>query len=115
VGQEAIVDLPLALQGGDDEPAERDEGYDRPEDEEFPALIHTSSPQWAERCGVNDFGLALVEIHRKPMPRMRLKLETFASLTLLALLLAGCDRCGDPVHINVPGEPKSCYETGPQK
>jgi hypothetical protein len=46
---------------------------------------------------------------------MRLKLGTFASLALLALLLAGCDRCGDPVHINVPGEPKSCYETGPQK
>jgi hypothetical protein len=46
---------------------------------------------------------------------MRLKLGTFAGLTLLAVLLAGCVRCGDPVHINIPGEPKSCYETAPQK
>jgi hypothetical protein len=46
---------------------------------------------------------------------MRLKLRTFTGLTLLALLLAGCDRCGDPVQLNVPGAPKSCYEQTQQK
>jgi hypothetical protein len=46
---------------------------------------------------------------------MRLKSGTFAGLALIALVLAGCDRCGDPVRINIPGEPKSCYETAPQK
>jgi hypothetical protein len=44
---------------------------------------------------------------------MRLKIGTFAALT--QLLLAGCDRCGDPVQFNVPGAPKSCYEQMPQK
>jgi hypothetical protein len=44
VRQEAIVYLSLALQGRNDKPAERDEGHDRPEDEEFAALliIHAS-------------------------------------------------------------------------
>jgi hypothetical protein len=51
----------------------------------------------------------------KPVPCMRLKFGAFSGLALLALLLAGCDRCGDPVHINIPGEPKSCYEATPQK
>ncbi|HZY12265.1 MAG TPA: hypothetical protein VFE89_05835 [Beijerinckiaceae bacterium] len=46
---------------------------------------------------------------------MRLKIGTFAALTLVGLLLAGCDRCGDPVQFNVPGAPKSCYEQMPQK
>jgi hypothetical protein len=45
---------------------------------------------------------------------MRMKAATFVSLALLALVLAGCDRCGDPVHINIPGQPKTCYDT-PQK
>ena len=45
---------------------------------------------------------------------MRLKAGMFASLALVALLLAGCDRCGDPVQINIPGQPKTCYEA-PQK
>ena len=45
---------------------------------------------------------------------MRMKAASFMSLALLALLLAGCDRCGDPVQINMPGQPKTCYDT-PQK
>jgi hypothetical protein len=45
---------------------------------------------------------------------MRLKLGRFSCVALLALLLAGCDRCGDPVQLNVPGQPKTCYDT-PQK
>ena len=45
---------------------------------------------------------------------MRLKAGTFWGFALLALLLAGCDRCGDPVQINIPGAPKTCYDT-PQK
>ena len=50
----------------------------------------------------------------KPAARMRFKFETFTGLALLALLLAGCDRCGDPVQLNIPGQPKTCYEA-PQK
>ncbi|GAC1335701.1 MAG: hypothetical protein NVSMB26_20850 [Beijerinckiaceae bacterium] len=46
---------------------------------------------------------------------MGLKLRNFAALAAVTLLLAGCDRCGDPVRVNIPGEPKSCYETAPQK
>jgi hypothetical protein len=41
---------------------------------------------------------------------MRLKIGTFTGLALITMLLAGCDRCGDPVQFNVPGAPKSCYE-----
>jgi hypothetical protein len=116
VRQEAIVDLPLALQSGNDEPAEQNEGNRSPEGKEFPALliVHASSSR-AERCGVNEFGLALMPMHRKPVPCMRSKLGPFASLAFLALVLGGCDRCGDPVRINIPGDPKSCYETTPQK
>jgi hypothetical protein len=43
------------------------------------------------------------------------KTGAFIGLALFALLLAGCDRCGDPVQFNVPGAPKSCYEHAPQK
>ena len=50
----------------------------------------------------------------KPAARMRLEFKTFTGLALLALLLAGCDRCGDPVHLNFPGQPKTCYDA-PQK
>jgi hypothetical protein len=46
---------------------------------------------------------------------MQRHLVTFSALALIALLLAGCDRCGDPVNINVPGQPKSCYENAPQR
>jgi hypothetical protein len=46
---------------------------------------------------------------------MPLKLGTFTALALIALLLAGCDRCGDPVQLNIPGAPKSCYEQTPPK
>jgi predicted small lipoprotein YifL len=46
---------------------------------------------------------------------MRPKIGTLAALALLAFLLAGCDRCGDPVQFKVPGAPKSCYEQTPQK
>ena len=42
---------------------------------------------------------------------MRLNLATFTGLALFALLLAGCDRCGDPVQLNIPGQPKTCYDT----
>jgi hypothetical protein len=45
---------------------------------------------------------------------MRLKCVVLAAIPLLALMLAGCDRCGDPVHFNIPGQPKSCYETTPK-
>jgi hypothetical protein len=45
---------------------------------------------------------------------MRLKCGTFAAISLLALVLAGCDRCGDPVHINIPGQPKSCSDAAPK-
>jgi hypothetical protein len=51
----------------------------------------------------------------KPATFMPLKLGTFTALALIALLLAGCDRCGDPVQLNIPGAPKSCYEQTPQK
>jgi hypothetical protein len=27
----------------------------------------------------------------------------------LASLLAGCDKCGDPIKFNTPSIPKSCY------
>ena len=50
----------------------------------------------------------------KPAARMGLKIQTFTGLSLLVLLLAGCDRCGDPVRLNIPGQPKTCYEA-PQK
>ena len=50
----------------------------------------------------------------KPAARMRFKFETFTGLALLALLLVGCDRCGDPVQLNIPGQPKTCYEA-PQR
>jgi predicted small lipoprotein YifL len=46
---------------------------------------------------------------------MRPNFKTFAGLALLVLLLAGCDRCGDPVQLNVPGAPKSCYGETPPK
>jgi hypothetical protein len=46
---------------------------------------------------------------------MRLKFGTFSALAVLAVLLAGCDRCGDPVQLNIPGAPKSCYGETPQK
>jgi hypothetical protein len=31
------------------------------------------------------------------------------------LIAAGCDKCGDPVKFNVPGLPKACYDSAPQK
>jgi hypothetical protein len=31
------------------------------------------------------------------------------------LSAAGCDKCGDPVKFNVPGLPKSCYDSPRQK
>jgi hypothetical protein len=46
---------------------------------------------------------------------MRLKFQTFSALALIALLLGGCDRCGDPVQLNIPGAPKSCYGEPSQK
>ncbi|MBV8850163.1 MAG: hypothetical protein JOZ16_11335 [Methylobacteriaceae bacterium] len=46
---------------------------------------------------------------------MARKITAFFGLALCALMLAGCDRCGDPVQFNVPGAPKSCYEQTPQK
>jgi hypothetical protein len=46
---------------------------------------------------------------------MGLKVRNFAALAAVTLLLAACDRCGDPVRVNIPGQPKSCYETTPQK
>jgi hypothetical protein len=46
---------------------------------------------------------------------MQRNLFTFSALALIALLLVGCDRCGDPVQLNIPGAPKSCYEQSPQK
>jgi hypothetical protein len=33
----------------------------------------------------------------------------FPGLLLASLALAGCDKCGDPVKINTPSIPKSCY------
>jgi hypothetical protein len=39
----------------------------------------------------------------------------FSALALLGLVLAGCDRCGDPVQFNIPGQPKTCDEIAPQK
>jgi hypothetical protein len=32
-----------------------------------------------------------------------------ACLALASLALAGCDKCGDPVKLNTPSIPKTCY------
>ncbi len=40
------------------------------------------------------------------MPRYR---RSVLALVALGLLLAGCDKCGNPVHLNAPSIPKTCY------
>jgi hypothetical protein len=34
---------------------------------------------------------------------------------LLCCLVAGCDKCGDPVKFNVPKLPNACYDSQHQK
>ncbi len=42
------------------------------------------------------------------MRRNRTAWLAFAGF-LASLALGGCDKCGDPVKINAPSLPKSCY------
>ncbi|MGO9673363.1 MAG: hypothetical protein ACLPSF_04215 [Methylocella sp.] len=38
-----------------------------------------------------------------------------AGLALASLALAGCDKCGDPIKLNTPSIPKSCYGLSEEK
>jgi hypothetical protein len=46
---------------------------------------------------------------------MRRKLIPFAGLVILCVLTAGCDKCGQPVKINLPSLPGTCYDNPQQK
>jgi hypothetical protein len=41
---------------------------------------------------------------------MRHIVLTLGSL-ILCCLVAGCDKCGEPVKFNVPGLPNACYDS----
>jgi hypothetical protein len=34
------------------------------------------------------------------------------AIAAMGLLLAGCDKCGNPVKLNSPAWPKACYGDG---
>lgn len=38
-----------------------------------------------------------------------------ASLILMGLALAGCDKCGEPVKFNLPSLPSACYDAPREK
>ena len=38
----------------------------------------------------------------------------FAAL-VTSLLISGCDKCGDPIKLNLPSLPGACYDTPGQK
>ncbi|MGH6835708.1 MAG: hypothetical protein ACREC9_09205 [Methylocella sp.] len=46
---------------------------------------------------------------------MRRVVFTLASLAISCVLVAGCDKCGDPVKFNVPSLPSACYDSPRQK
>ena len=48
---------------------------------------------------------------RREMRRLVLSLGS----VLLCCLVAGCDKCGDPVKFNVPSLPNACYDSQHQK
>jgi hypothetical protein len=40
---------------------------------------------------------------------------SFAALLLASLVLAGCDKCGEPVKFNTPSLPNTCYGASHEK
>jgi hypothetical protein len=44
---------------------------------------------------------------------VRLRALPMIGFLALCLGLAGCDKCGNPIQINTPKVPGSCYGPGP--
>jgi hypothetical protein len=44
--------------------------------------------------------------------KMSLGRRPILAIAAIGLLLAGCDKCGNPVKLNSPAWPKACYGDG---